>query len=48
MMQPTLARSIAVRGGHDLFAVLATIESLDLPDIRFNARVLQWYLFSFR
>ena len=27
--------------GHDLFAVSMTIESLDLPDIGLNARVLQ-------
>src|SRR2546427_1502932 len=32
---------IAMRGGHGLFAVLAAIESLYLPDIRFNAGVLQ-------
>src|ERR1700730_16603914 len=31
----------AVCYGHDLFAVFTTIESLDLPDIRLNARLLQ-------
>src|SRR5207247_7662674 len=32
--------SIAVRGGHDLFTVIATIKSLNFPDIRLDARVL--------
>src|SRR5206468_11259192 len=32
--------SIAVRGGHDLFTVIAMIESLNFPDIRLDARVL--------
>src|SRR6185503_8776536 len=33
--------SVAARRRHDLFAVRTPIESLDLPDIRFDARVLQ-------
>ena len=30
--------AIAARNEHDRFAILATIESFDLPDIRLNAR----------
>src|SRR5438874_10342644 len=33
--------SAAMCYGHDLFAVFMTIQSLDLPDIRFDASVLQ-------
>src|SRR5262249_46397937 len=41
MMPPTLSRPPRRAGGHDLFAILPAIESLDLPDIRLDAGILQ-------
>ena len=35
------AATSALRDFHDTLAVLAPIESFDLPDIRFDARILQ-------
>ena len=33
--------AVSARGGHDLFAVLAPVQSFDLPNIRLDAGVLK-------
>jgi hypothetical protein len=41
MMQPTLSRFAAPRDSHNFLAVFAAVETLDLPGVRLNSRVLE-------